>query len=102
MTRIPFLKTRKRKQNLFHKSKEKDVSILQPKKYRIKAQPVVGAEQALSMQAGDVVYECLKYDYGLANDDSRVTGVLHTSVTLEADGDCPSFTIPVHLLEEIK
>lgn len=45
--------------------------------------------------AGTKVYRCTRYDYGLASDDTRMTGILHISVTLNSDGDYPSFTIPV-------
>lgn len=44
--------------------------------------------------AGSIVYSLRGYDYGLASDDTRMTGVEHVSVTLNADGDYPSFTIP--------
>lgn len=53
-------------------------------------------------KAGATVYESAKYDYGLASDDTRYTGVDHVSVTLKEDGDYPFFTHPLHLLEEIK
>lgn len=55
-----------------------------------------------SAKAGTIVYELMKSDYGLACDDSNATGVHHVSVTLNHDGDYPSFTYPFHLLEEIK
>lgn len=44
--------------------------------------------------AGTVVYGLVKPDYGLANDDTRNTGVPHISVTLDPTGDYPSFTVP--------
>lgn len=72
-----------------------------PKKFRIKDTPVTGSDIGQSQAKGDIVYECTKHDYGLANDDTRATGVLHTSVTLDENGDYPFFTIPVHNLEEI-
>lgn len=53
-------------------------------------------------KAGDVVYISTKYDYGLAEDDTRYTGVEHISVTLNSDGDYPTFTIPLHELKEIQ
>lgn len=52
--------------------------------------------------AGTIVYEPKGWDYGLANDDSRMTGEKHVSVTLNLDGDYPTFTIPECFLEEIK
>lgn len=59
-----------------------------PRKYRIK-------------ESGDIVYDLVKPDYGLANQDTRKTGIEHKSVTLDENGDYPSFTIPVNQLEEI-
>jgi hypothetical protein len=44
--------------------------------------------------AGTIVYRCKGYDYGIANDDTRLTGKPHSSMTLEPSGDYPSFTIP--------
>lgn len=68
-----------------------------------KAYTVVGAGAANSdIKVGDTVYELYGYDYGLASDDSRATGVPHKSVTLNSDGDYPAFTIPEHSLLEKK
>lgn len=50
---------------------------------------------------GQTVYELIHYDYGLASDDTRFTGVEYVSVTLDESGDYPSFTIPKHELKEI-
>lgn len=72
---------------------------MQPIKYRIKAEPTVNYNE---MKEGDIVYGAVKYDYGLATDDYRMTGIPHKSVTIEPDGDYPYFTVPTHLLEEIK
>lgn len=72
-----------------------------PKKYRIKEQPVIGSSAGQEQQKGDIVYEFIGHDYGLARDDSIATGTIHTSVTIEADGSSPFFTVPVHNLEEI-
>jgi hypothetical protein len=44
--------------------------------------------------AGTTIYRASGYDYGLASDDARATGVPHTSMTLEPSGDYPSFTVP--------
>lgn len=44
-------------------------------------------------KAGTQVYRVSKYDYGLANDDSRFTGIPHMSVTLDPAGDYPFFTV---------
>lgn len=45
-------------------------------------------------KAGTTVYSCKGWDYGCANDDSRATGIEHTSVTLDPEGDYPFFTVP--------
>ena len=52
-------------------------------------------------KAGTVVYDSVKYDYGLANDDSRLTGIPHVSVTLDPSGDYPVFTVAEHDLEPV-
>jgi hypothetical protein len=52
-------------------------------------------------EKGDIVYSIKGYDYGLANDDTRAFGYKHISVTLDKDGDYPSFTIPQHHLREL-
>lgn len=75
--------------------------MVKPRKFRIKESPVIGGG-AGSLSEGDVVYELMFHDYGLANDDTNATGFMHMSVTLDETGDYPSFTIPVHNLEEIK
>ena len=51
--------------------------------------------------AGTTVYKAVYYDYGLANDDTRTTGVEHISVTLKEDGGYPFFTIPAYILEGV-
>ncbi len=54
-----------------------------------------------SVKAGSIVYRQRGWDYGLASDDTRATGVEHVSVTLNEDGDYPGFTIPLRDLEEV-
>ena len=51
--------------------------------------------------AGTIVYPCAKPDYGLAGDDTRMTGVCHVSVTLNHDGDYPFFTVPEDSIERM-
>lgn len=51
--------------------------------------------------AGTVVYKQVLYDYGLAADDTRGTGVPHVTVTLDPKGGYPGFTIPVSALERL-
>jgi len=72
---------------------------LLPKKYRVRNTRILHGETMA--EAGQVVYQCFKCDYGLASDDSRITGIEHASVTLKEDGDYPSFTIPKRDLELI-
>lgn len=55
-----------------------------------------------SLKIDDIVYDFRSHDYGCANDDTRITGIEHCSVTLDADGGYPFFTIPKMDLEEIK
>lgn len=50
---------------------------------------------------GTICYEFNRYDYGLASDDTRATGKPHVSVTLNSDGDYPSFTIREDFLEKV-
>lgn len=51
---------------------------------------------------GAIVYKLMKHDFGLARDDTNMTGMEHVSVTLNRDGDYPSFTIPVDYLSEVR
>lgn len=48
---------------------------------------------------GTTVYDCAGYDYGCANDDTRMTGIEHKSYTLDPDGGYPFFTHPVRGLK---
>ncbi len=50
---------------------------------------------------GSIVYDQKYHDYGLAEDDSRLTGVPHISVTLNENGGYPGFTVATHDLEKI-
>jgi hypothetical protein len=43
---------------------------------------------------GTIIYRAKGYDYGLAADDTRMTGKPHSSMTMEPSGDYPSFTVP--------
>lgn len=74
--------------------------MYKPKKFRIKDKPVIGGIAGQEHDKGDIVYEAVVHDYGLARDDSMVTGILHVSVTLEENGGYPTFTVPAHYLEE--
>jgi hypothetical protein len=58
---------------------------------------------------GAIVYKFVRYDYGLASDDTRMasddtrmTSVPHVSVTLDPEGGHPSFTVPETAIREIK
>jgi hypothetical protein len=55
----------------------------------------------LCATAGTIVYVASGWDYGLASDDEYATGHPHTSVTLNADGSLPSFTVPDYDLGDI-
>lgn len=52
-------------------------------------------------KAGTIVYKQSGYDYGLAADDTRMTGIPHISVTLNPDGGYPGFTAPVTILGDL-
>lgn len=51
---------------------------------------------------GTIVYRQSGYDYGLASDDTRMTGIPHISVTLNSDGDYPGFTVPERDIEKVE
>lgn len=53
-------------------------------------------------KAGDTVYATTMHDYGLASDDTRITGMQHISVSLNPKGAHPFFTIPVAHLRNIE
>lgn len=69
-----------------------------PQAYRVKKDSGLEPRAA----AGSIVYSLRGHDYGLASDDTRMTGIEHVSVTLKPDGDYPSFTIPRADLEPAK
>ena len=52
--------------------------------------------------AGSIVYETLLPDFGLAAEDTSMTGVPHLSVTLDNDGMGPSFSIPAADVVEVE
>lgn len=67
------------------------------KKFRIKA----SGTNCKDYPVGTICYDFMRHDYGLASDDTRITGVPHVSVTLDPDGGYPSFTIVATDLEEV-
>lgn len=64
-------------------------------KYKIK----IAGTNSEGYPAGTIVYDCVKYDYGLSRDDTYFTKIEHVSVTLDPTGDYPSFTVPKTDLE---
>lgn len=62
---------------------------------------IVDSEIEPRAVAGMIVYRCKGWDYGMANDDTRLTGIEHISVTLDAGGGYPFFTIPKRDLEMV-
>lgn len=69
-----------------------------PKKYVVLVDRTIRNE--VCVKRGDFVYKQKYHDYGLASDDTRMTGIEHVSVTLNENGDYPGFTIPrSHLAE---
>ncbi len=68
-----------------------------PTRYRMLSDSKIQAEAV----AGTLVYKCKFHDYGLAGDDTRMTGIEHISVSLTEDGDYPFFTVPKVQLEDV-
>jgi len=66
-------------------------------KYRIKE----SGTNCKEYPAGTICYDFSGHDYGLAADDTRMTGIPHVSVTLDPDGGTPSFTIVATSLEKV-
>lgn len=58
--------------------------------------------EGLGGPAGTVCYPFAGHDYGLASDDTCMTGRLHKSYTLKMFGGGPSFTHPADDVEEIE
>lgn len=50
--------------------------------------------------AGTTVYEFLHTDFGLSEQESQFYGFEFVSVTLDPNGNYPSFTVPVAHLKE--
>lgn len=69
----------------------------EPKAFRVKAKRILRGE--VCALVGDIVFDQHGYDYGLASDDTHFTGIEHVSVTKEADGGYPGFTIAKRDLE---
>src|SRR5262249_52283497 len=71
--------------------------IVASKKFRIKE----SGTNSRDYPAGTICYDLMGHDYGLASDDTRITGMQHVSVTLDPTGDYPSFTVVASSLEEL-
>jgi hypothetical protein len=50
---------------------------------------------------GAIIYDCHYCDYGLASDDTRMTGIEHESFTFDPEGGYPFFTMPVRDVEPL-
>lgn len=70
--------------------------MTQPQAYRLRKSSTLNPDAT----EGCIVYASSGYDYGLASDDTRMTGVEHISVTLKRSGGYPTVTIPLHDLEK--
>ena len=57
------------------------------------------ASSSAGHPVGTVCYEFHGHDYGCSREDTEFSGVSHISMTLNADGSGPYFTIPVEDLE---
>ncbi len=53
------------------------------------------------LKAGTIVYSCVMHDYGMAGDDTRLTGEPRISVTLKSDGGYPFFTVAERDVEQV-
>lgn len=69
------------------------------KKYIVTAPRHVSGE--LKADINEVVYDCVLSDFGGADDDTRLLGYPHTSVTHDPNGGYPYFTIPTSDIQEI-
>ena len=63
---------------------------LKPEAFRL----MRGSHLCPEARAGTTVYSCLLGTYGLAAQDTRMTGRPHRSVTLDPEGEYPFFTVP--------
>lgn len=61
----------------------------------------IGTTSWEKFQIGETVYESCLYDYGCAQDDTRVFGIEHISITKSPDGKGIFYTIPRQDLKEI-
>lgn len=65
--------------------------------YRLKEDSTIS-----DAKKGDLVFSSSGYDYGMASDDTAMTGIQHISVTTKRSGAYPTFTIPLRDLEEVE
>jgi hypothetical protein len=56
-------------------------------------------EEHAGVSAGSIVFKSTVYDYGLAAEDTKDTGIMHVSVSQKKDGCYPLITVPVYKLE---
>lgn len=68
-----------------------------PRQYRMRVDRVLNGE--VMAKAGDIVFRPGLCDYGLASDDTRLTGIDHICVSHV--NDYPLFTVPVRDVEEV-
>jgi hypothetical protein len=66
-----------------------------PKAYRINDLEFCAGEDAA---LNEIVFACLKSDYGCASGDTAARGVPCIAVTFKPDGDYPFFTVPLQHL----
>lgn len=69
-----------------------------PTKYRLLTDSKIEA----AATKGTIVYKCAKHDYGVASDDTLMSGVQHISLSLKSDGDYPFFSHPLRELEKVE
>lgn len=61
----------------------------------------ITGSNSMGHPVGTICYRPTGHDYGLAGDDTRMTGHPHVSMTLKEDGDYPTFTIREDHLEKL-
>lgn len=69
---------------------------------RYKVIGTLNAVNGKTYEDGTVLYECMKYDYGLSSEDTYRSGYVHFSLTEDENGDYPFFTVPEHRVKLVK
>jgi hypothetical protein len=68
----------------------------------MKKYQVVKTNAHLGIEKGEIVYECLKHDFGTVREASRIHGTECIAITKKEDGDYPFIVVPLDHIELIK